>query len=120
MAYTTGTCLDRGNEMSRAFDVIVWGATGFTGELVAEYLLDQYGVGGELSWAIGGRNEAKLGGVRDRLAGGAAGLPIIVGDSDDDEFLGKLAARTCVVCTTVGPYALYGSKLVAAWRRFFS
>lgn len=46
--------------MSREFDVIVWGATGFTGQLVAEYLLGQYGVGGELTWAIGGRNEAKL------------------------------------------------------------
>ncbi len=100
--------------MSREFDIIVWGATGFTGQLVAEYLLEKYGVGGELTWAIGGRNEAKLEKVRGKLGGAADGLVVIKGDSDDEEFLDKMAARTRVVCTTVGPYALYGSKLVAA------
>ena len=106
-----------GNDMSREFDVIVWGATGFTGQLVAEYLLEQYGVGGELTWAIGGRNEAKLGGVCNQLGGTAENLALMVGDSDDEEFLEKLAARAKVVCSTVGPYALYGSKLVAACVR---
>ncbi len=74
--------------MSREFDVIVWGATGFTGQLVAEYLLGQYGVGEELAWAIGGRNEAKLDAVRGRLGAAAEGLVVIKGDSDDEEFLG--------------------------------
>ncbi|MCZ6642093.1 MAG: saccharopine dehydrogenase NADP-binding domain-containing protein [Gammaproteobacteria bacterium] len=100
--------------MSREFEVIVWGATGFTGRLVAEYFLRQYGVGRELNWAIGGRNEAKLGKVRAELGAGSESLAVIVGDSDDEKFLEVLAARTRVVCTTVGPYALYGSKLVAA------
>jgi short subunit dehydrogenase-like uncharacterized protein len=103
---------------ARELDVVVWGASGFTGRLTAEYLLARYGVSGGLRWALGGRNAAKLASVRDELAreaGADAGaLPILVGDGDDARFLGELARRTRVVCTTVGPYAKYGSKLVAA------
>ena len=98
--------------MDREFDVIVWGASGFTGRLVAEYLLEHYGVGGELRWAIAGRNLPKLEGVRDDL--GAAELPIIVADSNDQASLYAMVSRSLVVCTTVGPYAVYGSRLVAA------
>ena len=100
-------------ERTREFDVVVWGATGFTGRLVAEYLLAQYGAGGELAWALGGRSEQKLEAVRGGLGPGAEALPLIVGDSDDEASLRALAERTRVVCTTVGPYAHYGSKLVA-------
>ncbi|MEZ5559327.1 MAG: saccharopine dehydrogenase NADP-binding domain-containing protein [Pseudomonadales bacterium] len=98
----------------REFDVVVWGATGFTGRLVAEYLLRRYGVGGELRWAIAGRNERKLEELRGSLGAAAASLPLVIGDSDDRVLLDVLAARTRVVCSTVGPYALYGSNLVAA------
>ncbi len=98
----------------RAFDVIVHGATGFTGKLVAEYLLRQYGLGDRLRWAIAGRSEMKLQQVRDELGVDAAGLEIIVADSFDNVALQSLASRTRVVLTTVGPYALYGSDLVAA------
>ena len=52
------------NAEPREFDVIVWGATGFTGQLVVEYLVETYGVGGELRWAIAGRNRGKLEAVR--------------------------------------------------------
>jgi len=97
---------------TREFDVVVWGATGFTGRLVAEYLLKRYGPAGELRWALGGRNPAKLDAVRSEL--GAEAVPVVVGDGDDEGFLSELAERTNVVCTTVGPYAKYGSKLVAA------
>ncbi len=93
------------------FDVVVWGATGFTGRLVAEYLLERYGVGGELRWALGGRNEAKLEALRGELG---QEVPLVVGDGDDEASLAELARRTRVVCTTVGPYARYGSKLVQA------
>ena len=99
---------------NREFDVIVYGATGFTGQLVAEYLLGQYGCGEELSWAIAGRNEEKLRGVRRELGTAAEQLPIFVADSSDAATLNELAARTRVVLTTVGPYALYGSAIVAA------
>ncbi|MBW2315694.1 MAG: saccharopine dehydrogenase NADP-binding domain-containing protein [Deltaproteobacteria bacterium] len=102
----------------REFDVIVWGATGFTGRLVAEYLLGRYGVGGELRWAMAGRNSEKLAAVRADLGRDAGkdvdALPILTGDSADQGSLEALAAKTRVVCTTVGPYATYGSGLVEA------
>ena len=104
----------------REFDVVVFGATGFTGELVAEYLAARYGIGTELRWAIAGRSEPRLAAVRDRLAvthGNAAALPLLVADSGDDDSIESLAARTRVVATTVGPYARYGTPLVAACAR---
>jgi short subunit dehydrogenase-like uncharacterized protein len=98
----------------REFDVIVYGATGFTGRLVAEYLLERYGTGGDLKWAIAARSPGKLDALKDELGEAAADLESIVADSNDADTLAALAARTRVVLTTVGPYALYGSKLVAA------
>lgn len=102
------------NPDEREFDVIVQGATGFTGVLIAEYLLRQYGLGRTLRWAIAGRDEAKLKETRRALGDAAKDLDIIVADSFDTEALLVLASRTKVVLTTVGPYALYGSDLVAA------
>lgn len=103
---------------NRTHDLVVWGASGFTGRLTAEYLLGRYGVGGELRWAIGGRNRAKLEAVRKQIGEGAgvdsSALPIVLGDGDDPESLRELAEQTRVVCTTVGPYAKFGSGLVAA------
>ena len=101
----------------REFDVVIWGATGFTGELVAEYLLAHYGVGGNLSWALAGRNSSKLDAVQQRLSARdtkASALPIIIADSHDLQSLKALASRTRVVCTTVGPYMAYGFELVQA------
>ena len=60
--------------MAREFDVIVFGATGFTGRLVAEYLATRYGAGGEVAWAMAGRNPAKLEQVRE-LIGAPASIP---------------------------------------------
>jgi len=101
---------------TREFDVIVWGATGFTGKLVVEYLAETYGVDGALRWAIAGRNRDKLEAVR---AGSLAAaqrdqLPILLADSADAASLAALVRRTRVMCTTVGPYARYGTPLVAA------
>jgi short subunit dehydrogenase-like uncharacterized protein len=98
----------------REFDLVLWGATGFTGRLVAEYLLGRYGRGDSLRWALGGRSEARLGRVRDDLA---ADLPLLLGDAADAASMASLAARARVVCTTVGPYARHGSALVAACAR---
>ena len=98
----------------REFDVIVWGATGFTGALVAEYLLDQYGVGGTLKWAIAGRNPEKLEAVKASLGTAAEPLKTIISDSFDTAKLHSMVARTTVIISTVGPYAKYGSALVAA------
>lgn len=101
-------------EDHRDFDIVVWGATGFTGALVAEYLLAKYGVGESLRWAIAGRSEKKLEALRHALGPKAVSLPEVVADSFDEHQLDELAAKTRVVITTVGPYAKYGSKLVAA------
>jgi short subunit dehydrogenase-like uncharacterized protein len=100
----------------RKFDVIVWGATGFTGKLVVEYLAETYGVDGELRWAIAGRNRNKLDAVRHACLPAAERekLPILLADSDDAASLAKLVQRARVICTTVGPYAKYGTPLVAA------
>ena len=101
----------------REYDVIVQGASGFTGILVAEYLLRQYGVDRDLRWALAGRSKSKLESVRDDLGNGAEGLDIIIADSFDKAALDALASRTRVMLTTVGPYALYGSDLVEACVR---
>jgi short subunit dehydrogenase-like uncharacterized protein len=102
------------NATAREFDVIVVGATGFTGALVAEYLCERYGIGGELRWSAAARNEKKLVALRQSLGAMAASLPIIVADTLDAGAMREVAARTRVVLTTVGPYARYGSELVAA------
>jgi short subunit dehydrogenase-like uncharacterized protein len=97
---------------SREFDVIVWGASGFTGRLVAEYLFKQYGTSGTLKWAMAGRNKEKLETVRTEIADSS--VPIVIADSSDESSLKQMVLRTKVICTTVGPYAVYGSKLIAA------
>jgi short subunit dehydrogenase-like uncharacterized protein len=99
---------------SREFDIIVVGATGFTGALVAEYLCERYGVGKELRWAAAGRSEKKLAALLEKLGTSAASLPTLVVDTLDAWSVGELAQRARVVLTTVGPYARYGSELVAA------
>lgn len=100
--------------MSDSYDVVVLGATGFTGKLVAEYLYKTYGTGGELRWAIAGRNEHKLKAVRESLGDEARSLPILLADSGSDDSIRELVDRTAVVATTVGPYARYGTPLVRA------
>lgn len=94
---------------NREFDIIVYGATGYTGRLVAEYLKNKNG----LKWAMAGRSHAKLEEVRD-LIGAAADTPLIVADASDPDTLDAMVKRTKVVLTTVGPYQLYGNELVAA------
>lgn len=98
----------------REFDVVLMGATGFTGRLVAEHLLARHGSGGDLRWALAGRSQARLEEIRTGLGDRASSLPLIVADSHDRGSLDRLVQRTRVVCTTVGPYALHGSELVAA------
>lgn len=95
------------------FDLVVYGASGFTGRLVAEYLARRYGVGGEVKWAMAGRDAAKLAAVRDEI-GAPADTPLIVADAGDLASLEAMVARTRAVITTVGPYQLYGEPLVAA------
>ncbi|MEM9256064.1 MAG: saccharopine dehydrogenase NADP-binding domain-containing protein [Pseudomonadota bacterium] len=99
---------------TREFDVVVWGATGFTGKLVVEYLVNTYGVDGTLKWAIAGRNPDKLAQLVMNLGLGDETLPLIIADSTDGASLEAMVERASVICTTVGPYAKYGTPLVAA------
>jgi short subunit dehydrogenase-like uncharacterized protein len=98
---------------NREFDVIVFGATGYTGRLVAEYLLKTYGATGPVKWAMAGRSAEKLTEVR-ALIGGRESLPLVVADAGDAASLEAMCLRTKVVITTAGPYQLYGAALVAA------
>ncbi|MCW3836099.1 saccharopine dehydrogenase family protein [Sphingomonas canadensis] len=96
---------------SREFDIIVYGATGFTGRLVAEYLAERYGK--DVRWAMGGRSLTKLQEVRDAI-GAPADTPLITANADDPASLEAMTARASVVITTVGPYQLYGEPLLEA------
>jgi short subunit dehydrogenase-like uncharacterized protein len=95
------------------FDVVVFGASGFTGRLVAEYLAERYPASSGLKWAMAGRNLEKLAAVRDEIKASAS-IPLIAADSDNAASLLALTKRTKVALTTVGPYQLYGEPLVAA------
>jgi short subunit dehydrogenase-like uncharacterized protein len=95
---------------AREFDIIVYGATGYTGRLVAEYLAARVGAP---KWAMAGRSFAKLEEVRD-LISAPADTPLVVADASDPASLDAMCKRTKVVLTTVGPYQLYGNELVAA------
>ena len=97
----------------REFDVIVFGASGYTGRLVAEYLNKTYGLGGDVKWAMAGRSIDKLAAVRDEM-GLPADTPILAADSDDSASLEAMCNRAGCIATTVGPYQLYGEKLIAA------
>jgi short subunit dehydrogenase-like uncharacterized protein len=98
---------------SAEFDIIVYGASGFTGRLVAEYLAERYGVGGAVKWAMAGRSLEKLAAVRDEI-GAPAQTPLVVAHADDAASLAAMVGRAKAILTTVGPYQLYGSALVAA------
>lgn len=95
------------------FDIIVYGATGYTGRLVAEYLAQRYGVGGDVKWAMAGRSAAKLAEVRDQI-GAPKATPLVVADAGDAGQLDAMVRRAKAIITTVGPYQIYGDGLVAA------
>ncbi|WP_042417133.1 saccharopine dehydrogenase family protein [Streptacidiphilus anmyonensis] len=99
---------DRASE--RAYDLVLFGATGFTGGLTAEYLAGHAPEG--CRWAVAGRNRAKLEALRDRL--GLPELPVLVADSADADALAEVARSARVVVTTVGPYQRHGEPLVRA------
>jgi short subunit dehydrogenase-like uncharacterized protein len=95
------------------FDVIVYGASGYTGRLVAEHLAKRYGVGGAVKWAMAGRNAKKLAEVRDEI-GAPKDTPLVIADAADPASLEAMVRRAKAVITTVGPYQLYGDALIAA------
>ena len=102
---------------NRPYDIIVFGATGFTGKLVVEYLIEHYGVNNELfTWAIAGRNENKIKKVVETLAAKndqIKKIKFFIADSFDDKSLDNLSKSAKVVISTVGPYIKYGKNLVS-------
>jgi short subunit dehydrogenase-like uncharacterized protein len=97
---------------SRPYDIVVFGATGFTGALTAEYLAAH--APPEMRWALAGRNLSKLEQVRSRLGAGSVELPLLQADVTDGASVRAVAEAARVVITTVGPYIRYGEPLVAA------
>src|SRR5215475_2531147 len=98
---------------SSKFDIVVYGATGFTGQLVCEYLAAHYKSDSQLKWAMAGRSLDKLKSVRDAI-GAPADTPLIAADSSDTAALKAMVDQTKSVLTTVGPYQWYGNELLAA------
>ena len=108
---------EKNERNGREYDVIVWGASGFTGRLVVEYLAENYPQGNPIRWAIGGRNRDKLDKILDGIPFAGDKPDVVTGDGTDQQSMDALAARTRVVLTTVGPYAKYGMPLVTACAR---
>lgn len=98
---------------SKEYDVVVYGASGFTGRLVAEFMAKQYPEGSGIRWAMAGRSAEKLAQVREEI-GAPADIPLITADVGDQASIDAMVASAKVIATTVGPYQLYGEPLVAA------
>jgi short subunit dehydrogenase-like uncharacterized protein len=96
------------------YSLIVFGATSFVGQILCRYLVDEFGVDGDLKWAAAARSDAKLRFLREQLGPKAAAMPLILADATDEASLAALCAQTRVVISTVGPYALHGEPLVKA------
>jgi len=95
----------------RKFDVVIYGATGFTGKLVVEYMLNEYGNDSGISWAMAGRSHEKLIAVRDDL-GVSEEVPLLIVDSNEKSSIADMVKQTKCVLTTVGPYQLYGDDVI--------
>ncbi len=96
-------------------DIIIFGATGFTGKLVCEYLKENYGTSGDVHWGIAGRNSDKLKAVVEEF--GLGDIPVVIADSEDKDSLDAMANRCKVVLNTAGPYSMYGSAVVESCAR---
>lgn len=94
------------------YDVIVYGATSFVGQLLTRYLFNRHGVNQSLRWAIAGRNPSKLSELKQSLGIEAKNLSILIAESEDESSLAAMCQHTKVIVSTVGPYAQYGSTLV--------
>jgi short subunit dehydrogenase-like uncharacterized protein len=99
-------------DTSPKFDIIIFGATSFVGQILTRYMLNQFAVGGELKWAIAGRSQNKLSELKLSLGTAGEALDTLVADAADEDSLHSMCLSTRVIISTVGPYALYGEPLV--------
>jgi len=96
----------------KRFDIVIFGATGFTGTLICAYMASLCSSGLAVRWAMAGRSLEKLEAVRDRI--GTGNTPLLVADASDPAAIAALVGATCIVISAAGPYHLYGTPLVAA------
>ncbi len=97
---------------AKPYDIVIFGATSFVGQIVCRYLAQQLGFNGAVRWAAAGRSPQKLWALRELLGVGEALLPAEIADAGDEAALAAMCAKTRAVVSTVGPYALYGEPLV--------
>lgn len=105
--------MDTKPRSNKEFDMIVFGATSFVGQILCRYLVQEY-TEPNFTWVMAARSESKLNALKSELGDRAAGIPVIVADSSDEAAMVGLCQRAEVIISTVGPYALYGEKLVKA------
>jgi short subunit dehydrogenase-like uncharacterized protein len=96
----------------RQYDIVLFGATSFVGEILSKYMLEQHGAEGEIKWALAGRSLSKLEQLKSSLGAGAVNLPIIVADTSNEADVNAMCGSTKVLVSTVGPYALYGEPVI--------
>lgn len=94
------------------YDIILFGATSFVGEILTGYMMQQYGENGSIKWAVAGRSEDKLQQTKQKHS--AHNIPHIIADAANDQQLAAMVKQTRVVVSTVGPYALFGEPLLKA------
>lgn len=99
-------------DTAQQFDIVIFGATSFVGQILTRYMLRQYPLGSELTWAIAGRSSAKLESLKHSAGESAEHLTILTADAADEDGLRILCESTRVIISTVGPYALYGEPLL--------
>ena len=98
----------------KKYDLVIYGATSFVGQILTEYLYEHIGLTRKVKWAIAGRSETKLKALRNSLGEGASKLPILTADAADQAALDAMCQKSRVMISTVGPYMLYGELLVKA------
>lgn len=96
------------------YDIVLFGATSFVGEILTHYMQEKYPIGGDVKWAIAGRSDGKLTNLKSSLGAAAANLDTIIADTGNDASVEALVTSTKVLISTVGPYALYGESVVKA------
>jgi short subunit dehydrogenase-like uncharacterized protein len=96
----------------RQYDIVLFGATSFVGEILTGYMLEKYPAEGKLKWAIAGRSQTKLDNLKASLGAPAMSIPSIVADTSDEASIDVLVGSTKVIISTVGPYALYGEPVI--------
>ena len=104
--------MSNNEESNKQYDLVVFGATSFVGQILTTYLIEHLGTNSDISWAIAARSTAKLTELRDSYGDSANQLPMIIADSHDEASLQAMCSQTRVIISTVGPYALYGELLV--------